>query len=89
MGMHTKAAIIEVVSKVPSHLNSCSRNWCSRDMVASHAEDGYEKQMQKHSFCTPSTNHPSPQNPLQSEFFSIHHSKFCQASRTYKNAGKM
>jgi len=33
-----------------------------RDMVASHSEHGYEsKKMQKHSFCTPSTNHPQIQ----------------------------
>jgi len=39
-------------------------------MVASHAERGYEKKMQKHSFCTPSTNHLSPPNPLQSGIIS-------------------
>jgi len=44
-----------------SHLNSCSRNWYSRDMVVSHADHGYEKKMQKHSFCTPSTTTTLPQ----------------------------
>jgi len=52
--MHTKAAIIEVALTGPRQtFRSCSRNWYSRVMVASHAEHGYEKKMQKHSFCTP------------------------------------
>jgi len=50
-----KAAIIEVASTGSSHLSSCSRNWYSRDMVASHAEPGYEKNAKAqllHSFNT-------------------------------------
>jgi len=59
MGMHTKAAIIEVaLAGSRQTFSSCIRNWYSRAMVAFHSEPGYEKKMQKHSFCTPLTNHP-------------------------------
>jgi len=68
MGMHTKAAIIEVASTGPwQTFSSCSRNWYNRDMVSSHAEHGYVKKMQKHSFCTPLKNHP--QNSYDQDFF--------------------
>jgi len=51
-----KAAIIEVGSTSPSHLNSVTRNWYRRDMVVAHAAHGYEKNAKAqllHSFNKP------------------------------------